>query len=522
MTNTLHRFRWLWAIALLAGLLVLLLLQTRWETSTSSLAPDAAENAPAPIVEQPVAEAEADGSVEEPLPVLDSLPSWDQETPPPRRNLDLQHWTTQQGTRVYFMSATELPMVDIQLLFSAGASRDNGQPGLATLTNGMLGEGTETRDAGEIAAGFERLGAEFRNSAHRDMALASLRSLSAADKLDPAVNLFAEVVTRPSFPDDAFERLRNQLLASLQFRLQQPSALASEAFWGGLYGDHPYGHLPQGTPASLAELAPETLADFHQRYYSAGNAVISMVGAIDRSQAERIAQRLADALPQGPAAEPLPAPEQAPVETGRKHVEFNGQQVHVIAGQLGIARDHPDYAALFVANEILGGSGFGSRLMEEIREKRGLSYSVSSGFSPMQVAGPFTIGMQTRADQAELALGVLEESLQRFIGEGPTEAELKRTKRQLMGAFPLSTASNSAIVSQLGMIGFYDLPLNHLQLFMDQVQALTVTQVREAFARHVNLDNQLVVTVGPTPEPEPEQASAVQAAPSDSSETEQP
>ncbi|SDT05886.1 zinc protease [Halopseudomonas xinjiangensis] len=520
MSNTTHRFRWLWAIALLVVLLAVLLFQARSN-------PEATTNQPADasqVAETDSAEPspEADGSVEEALPVLDSLPSWDQDKPPARRNLDLQHWTTEQGTRVYFMPAAELPMVDVQLLFSAGASRDDGQPGLATLTNGMLGEGTENRDAGEIAAGFERLGAQFSNSSHRDMASASLRSLAAPDKLDPAINLFAEVVTRPSFPADAFERLRNQLLASLQFRLQQPSALASETFWNGLYGDHPYGHLPQGTPESLSALTPQELEAFHQRFYSAGNAVVSIVGAIDRRQAERIAQRLADALPQGPAADPLPPPEQAPVETGRKHVEFHGQQVHILMGQLGINRGDPDYAALYVANEILGGSGFGSRLMEEIRERRGLSYSVSSGFSPMQVAGPFIIRMQTRADQAELALSVLNDSLRSFIENGPTEAELKRTKRQLMGAFPLSTASNAAIVGQLGMIGFYDLPLNHLQLFMDQVQALTVEQVRDAFARHISLDQQLIVTVGPPPEPEAETTEGEDAAqqPGETSEPE--
>ncbi len=527
MNNTMHRFRWLWAVALLMLLLAVLLFQARSNPQAPTNEPaetsQAAETTAEPLTE-------ADGSLEEALPALDSLPSWDQDKPPARRNLNLQHWTTEQGTRVYFMPASELPMVDVQLLFSAGAARDDGQPGLATLTNGMLAEGTENRDAGEIAAGFERLGAQFSNSSHRDMALASLRSLAAPDKLNPAVNLFAEVVTRPSFPADAFERLRNQLLASLQFRLQQPSALASETLWNGLYGEHPYGHLPQGTAESLSTLTPQALDAFHQRFYSAGNAVLSIVGAIDRRQAERIAQRLADALPQGPAADPLPPPVQAPVITGRKHVEFQGQQVHILIGQLGISRGDPDYAALYVANEILGGSGFGSRLMEEIREKRGLSYSVGSSFSPMQVAGPFTISMQTRADQAELALSVLNDSLREFIENGPTEAELKRTKRQLMGAFPLSTASNAAIVGQLGMIGFYDLPLNHLQLFMDQVQALTVEQVRDAFARHISLDQQLIVTVGPPPaaetmdeesEGEGQQPAAATSEP-EATETEQP
>lgn len=446
------------------------------------------------------ANAETDGSeppdaVEELLPELESLQNIDLDQAPARRNLDLQHWVTEQGARVYFMAADELPMLDVQLLFAAGASRDGEQPGLAMMTNAMLNEGTGNKDTGAIAAAFEQLGAEFANSSHRDMALVGLRSLTAADKLDPALALFSSVVSRPSFPEEAFERLRNQLLASLRLRLQRPAALASEAFWADLYPDHPYGSLPEGTPESLAQLDIEDLRRFHQQYYSAGNAVIALVGAIDRAQAERIAQRLADALPAGPAAEPTPEPQ--PIASSHRHIEFDGQQTHVLVGQHGISRHDPDYAALYVGNQILGGSGFGSRLMEEIRETRGLSYSVSSRLIPMQATGPVMVSMQTRADQVDLALEVIHESLDRFISEGPTEAELTRTKRQINGEFPLSTANNAAVVGQLGAIGFYGLPLNHLQLFLDQVQALTTEDIQQAFARHFDPQRRLVVTVGP-------------------------
>lgn len=441
------------------------------------------------------ADKEPVDAVEELLPELASLQRIDLDQPPARRNLDLQHWVTEQGARVYFMPADELPMLDVQLLFAAGASRDGGQPGLAMLTNGMLNEGTGDKDAGAIAAAFEQLGAQFANSSHRDMALVSLRSLTAADKLDPALALFAEVISRPSFPQDAFERLRNQLLAGLKFRLQRPAALASEAFWTDLYPQHPYGSPPEGTEESLSGLTIEQLSQFHQQYYSAGNAVISLVGAIDRAQAERIAQRLADALPQGTAAGVTPDP--LPIDSSHRHIEFNGQQTHVLVGQHGISRHDPDYAALYVGNQILGGSGFGSRLMEEIRETRGLSYSVSSRLIPMQATGPVMISMQTRADQLDLALSVIHDSLDRFIAEGPTEAELVRTKRQINGEFPLSTANNASIVAQLGMIGFYGLPLNHLQLFLDQVQTLTPDDIRQAFARHFDPERRLVITVGP-------------------------
>lgn len=456
--------------------------------------------APAPEPTSPVAETAIsvpDINPElDPIPPLATLQSMDRDKAPARRSLDLQHWTTEEGARVYFMQASELPMLDLQLLFAAGASRDGELPGLATLVNGMLNEGAGGMTSSEIAAGFEGLGAEFENSSHRDMALASVRSLTSADKLDPALALFTRVVSQPDFPEDAFQRLRNQLLASLQFRLQSPAAQASEAFWTGLYPGHPYGSLPQGQADSLAAITPELMQAFHQQYYAAGNAVISLVGDIDRQQAERIAARISSALPEGPAAEPVSDP--APITATRQQVDFNSQQTHIMVGELGVSRQAKDYPALYVGNQILG-SGFGSRLMEEIRETRGLSYSVSSSFSPMQATGPFVISMQTRSDQVEQALEVINSTLDTFVSEGPTEAELIRSKRQIMGEFPLSTASNSAIVSQLGMIGFYNLPLNHLQLFLDQVEKLTVSDVRDAFQRHLSAEQRLTVTVGQPP-----------------------
>lgn len=482
--------RWLIAGAVLVLVFGILLSKSIDVKGPAQAPVQAASPAQAETTDDPDAEPEAD-----PLPPLESLQRVDLDKAPARRSLDLQHWTTDEGARVYFMQAAELPMFDLQLMFAAGASRDGNLPGVALVTNGMLNEGIEGMDSGAIAAGFEKLGAQYSNSSHRDMALASLRTLTASDKLQPALDLFTRVVSQPAFPADSFERLRNQLLASLQMRLQSPSALGSEAFWAALYPEHPYGSLPSGQPESLELLSTEILATFHSDYYTAGNAVIALVGNIDQDEAERIASRLSRALPQGPAAAPVAEPE--PVEAGHEHVLFDSQQTHILIGQLGINRHDPDYAALYVGNQILGGSGFGSRLMEQIREKRGLSYSVSSSMVPMQAAGPFQISMQTRSDQVTLALEVIESTLADFVRNGPTEAELVRSKRQIMGEFPLSTASNDAIVGQLGIIGFYNLPLNRMQLFLDQVEKLSVADVRDAFQRHVDPQRRLIVTVGP-------------------------
>ena len=483
--------RWLGALAFL--LLIALLF---WRESGKQEA--AADRAA--LDSAPISGPQIPGLDPADLPPLSSLQVLLDDQPLPSRELDLQNWQTDQGGLVYFMPAPELPMFDLRLVFAAGASRDGEQPGIASLTNSLIGEGSGELDAGAIAVAFEELGAQFSNSAHRDMATASLRSLSDPAQRQPALELFTRVVAEPSFPEDAFERLRERTLAGLRMRQQRPSALASEAFWASLYPQHPYGSLPEGNETSLAGLSPAALADFHQQFYNASNLTIALVGDLTRAEAEAIAQQLADALPQGSAADELPAP--PTVSGGHEHIAFDSQQTHILVGQHGITRHDPDYAALYVANQILGGSGFGSRLMEQIREQRGLSYSVSSQFIPMASNGPFMISMQTRSDQTAEALEVINDTLDSFIAEGPTEDELARTKRQLLGQFVLGTASNSAIVGQLAANGFYGLPPDQFQQLISDIESLTLEDIRRVLQQRLPADQRLIITLGQTPEDE--------------------
>jgi zinc protease len=180
------------------------------------------------------------------------------------------------------------------------------------------------------------------------------------------------------------------------------------------------------------------------------------------------------------------------------HIEFPSKQTNLMLAQLGIDRDDPDYAALSMGNQILGGGGFGTRLMSEVREKRGLAYGVYSGFTPMQARGPFLINLQTRAEMSEGTLKLVQDVLADYLKTGPTEKELDDAKRELAGSFPLSTASNADIVGQLGAIGFYNLPLSHLEDFMQQSQNLTVEQVKAALNKHLSTDKMVIVSAGPT------------------------
>lgn len=437
-------------------------------------------------------------------PALESLRNLNAEAPT-RRALNIQRWQTAEGARVLFVEAHELPMFDLRLTFAAGSSRDGTLPGLALMTNALLNEGVADKDATAIAQTFEGLGAQFSNGAYRDMALVSLRSLSATEQREPALALFQQVVSQPSFPADALERIRNQLLAGLEQQKQNPAKLASLELFSRLYGQHPYSIPTEGTFESLPRIDEAQVHQFHQQGYAAGNLVIALVGDLQRSEAEQIAAQLSAALPKGPALANQPEPK-TPV-AGRYQVEYPSQQTHVLMAQLGIRRTDPDYAALYLGNQILGGGGFGTRLMEEVREKRGLTYGIYSRFSPMDAPGPFSISVQTRAEQTEGTLALIQKLVQDYLAEGPTQEELERNQREITGSFPLSTASNADIAGQISNIGFYNLPSSFLEDFTRQIQQLTVQQVKEAMQRHLSPEQFVIVTAGPKvaqqPLPEP-------------------
>ncbi|WP_455376743.1 M16 family metallopeptidase [Kaarinaea lacus] len=410
-------------------------------------------------------------------------------------SISIQHWTTDNGARVYYAEAPELPMVDIQLTFDAGSARDNGKDGVALLTNGLLSEGAGGLNAQQIAEQFEGLGAQFGNDSQRDMATLKLRSLSEQAVLNSALDTLALVLTKPTFPVDAFERERKRLLVGIEQRKQSPGELADVAFYKNLFNSHPYASQPSGEESTVKSLVVADLKSFYQQYYVASNLVIAIVGNVDRSQAEQIANNLVKDLPKGKAAEPIPEVSTLDKSETIK-IDHPSTQTHVLMGQPGVKRGDPDYYALYVGNHILGGNGLVSRLSDEIREKRGLAYSSYSFFLPMREFGPFQIGLQTRNDQTEEALKVVDALLKDFVEKGPTEAELTASKKNITGGFPLRISSNSKILGYIAMIGFYGLPLDYLDTFNARVEALTVADIQDAFKRRVDPGKMVTVLVG--------------------------
>lgn len=408
---------------------------------------------------------------------------------------DIQHWQTDNGAKVYFVNAPELPMIDIKVVFNAGSARDGVLPGTARMTNAMLDEGAADLDADEIATKFASVGANYAASSERDMAVLSLRSLTEDKAFTQAMDVFATVLSSPTFPQQSFQRIQQQLLTGLQAEKQSPSALASRAFYAGLYGEHPYSEMPAGQAESVAKLTIADLKRFYQQYYVSQNAVVVIVGAVDKNKARDIADKLMSGLQQGKAA-PTVADVMPLMKSEQVQISYPSSQTTILMGQTGISRDDPDYFPLYVGNHILGGSGLVSQLSDEIREKRGLTYGVYSYFRPMQKQGPYLFGLQTRNDQTQEALSVLKQTLNKFIANGPTEDELTAAKRNITGGFALRVDSNNKIADYLSMIGFYNLPLDYLDNFNNKVDAVTVADIKEAFKRRIDADKMLTVLVG--------------------------
>jgi zinc protease len=414
-----------------------------------------------------------------------SLPAW--------AGLPIQSWTAKTGARVLFVESRFIPMLDIAVDFDAGGKRaPAGKAGLAGLTNGMLALGSGGLNENQIAERFADVGAQRGGRADFDRAGVTLRTLSSRAERDAAIALLASIVQTPSFPEEALNREKARAIAGLKEAETKPEAIANRVFFQAMYGTHPYG--ANATVDSIAAITRSDIEGFYRANYAASRAVVSMIGDISRAEAEAIAEQLTGNLPRGtsPAAlPPIGTPDSAP-----KRIAHPASQSHILVGMPSIARGDADFFALTVGNYVLGGGGFVSRLMNEVREKRGLAYSVYSYFMPLSEPGPFQLGLQTKKEQANDALKLVNSVVAEYVAKGPTAAELKAAKDNLAGGFALRIDNNRKILDNLSVIGFYKLPLDYLDRWVENVERVTVADVKAAFARHVKPAQFATVVVG--------------------------
>ncbi len=409
------------------------------------------------------------------------------------------HWQLPGGTEVWLAETHQLPMVDVSVSFPAGSAFDPAdKPGLAGLTQRMLDQGAAGMTDVQIADRPADVGAQLGTEIDPDRVSVTLRSLSQPDKENAAVDILAGVLNQPTFDAKVMEREKARLEEALRQEDAEPQMMAAVAFQNAVFAGHPYAHRTSGDVSDVARLQAVDVRQFWQTHYSRNHAVVALVGDLTHDQANALAEKLVAHLPATGAPTAIP-PVSMLSGAVLKQISFPAQQSQILIGQPGVKRGDPDYFALYVGNYVLGGGGFDSRLMKEVREKRGLAYSVYSYFMPMQQAGAFQIGLQTRTNETANALQVVRQTLRDFLQHGVTQDELTQAKNSIVGGFPLRIDSNRKQLEYLSMIAFYHLPADYLEEFPQKVQQVTAQQIHDAFQRHIDPDHMATVVVGAAP-----------------------
>ena len=409
---------------------------------------------------------------------------------------NIQHWQSTSGAKVLFVENHDIPMLDVEVTLQAGSSFDTAdKSGVASMTHGLLDSGADGLSEDDISRSMADIGAQFGGGFDQDSASVSLRTLSSVAERDKALDIMARVLQHPVFPEAILAREKVRLIAALKESDTKPESIADRAFEKAVFGSHPYGLRGSGEVDTVEKITVQDLKDFYQSHYQADHAVVAIMGDVTHAQAEAIAQQLTEQLPISPAPAALPKVEMK-ISASEQRIPHPATQSHILIGAPGMARGDPDFFPLYVGNYTLGGGGFVSRLVNEVREKKGLAYSVYSYFMPMRQPGAFQIGLQTKKEQADEALQLARKTLADFIAQGPTEKELLAAKENIIGGFPLRIDSNRKILGYLSVIGFYNLPLTYLDDFTRNIDQVTVAQIREAFKRHIDPQAMATVIVG--------------------------
>jgi len=417
--------------------------------------------------------------------------------------LPIEKLDSYKGAQAYLVQTKALPMVDIEVSIDAGDRYDpSGKSGVADMVAGLMNYGargdkgllTEAQIADEIAD----LGANIGLSVGGERAILRIRSLSRKDLRDRAVQLAAAMLSAPSYDPKIVEREKQRTITSLREAETKPEFVLERRFKKSVYGNYPLADSP--SVQSVSSVNVNDLKQFHKQFYRGDRMIVSIVGDVDRAQAAEIVQTLLKQIPQsGQPIAKLPDLQRSPIEALAQReiqIPFDSQQAHIAMGMTAVARNNPDYFPLLVGNYILGGGGFVSRLMSEVREKRGLAYSVFSYFAPGKENGIFQAGLQTKNDQAALALDVMSTTIAQFIADGPTPSELEAAKSNLINGYPLRIDNNRKLLDNVSSIVWNDLPLDTMDVWTKQVEAVTLEQVKASFQKYLAMDRMKIVVLG--------------------------
>ena len=408
-----------------------------------------------------------------------------------------------KGAQAYLVQTKALPMVDIEISIDAGDRYDPGtKSGLATVVGQLMNYGAKSEKGllteAQIADEIADLGANLGVSVSGERAVMRIRTLSRKDLRDRAVQLASAMLSAPTYDAKILAREKQRMTTALLEAETKPESVLDRRFRKSVYGNYPLANSP--TVQTIANISATDLQQFHKQFYRGDRMIVSIVGDVSKAEAAEIVQGLLQRVPQsGPAITKLPAFERSPVEPLSQRevaIPFDSQQAHIAMGMTAVTRSNPDYFPLLVGNYVLGGGGFVSRLMSEVREKRGLAYSVFSYFAPGKDAGIFQAGLQTKNDQAALALEVMSSSIAQFIADGPTQSELDAAKANLINGYPLRIDNNRKLLDNVSSIAWNNLPLDTMEVWTKQVEAVSLEQVKAAFQKYLAMDRMKIVVLG--------------------------
>lgn len=411
-------------------------------------------------------------------------------------DVEISKYVTKNGVEILYTKSENIPMIDIKITFDAGSNKDGELKGLSMLTHSLLDEGTSKMNSEAIASAFESTGAIFSTSVNKDKSSVSLRSLADKKYLEPSVKMLLKILSDSVFPKSEVILQKERTLSSISEDKSDPSEVSSNLFFKEIYGNYAYGFPSIGSEESIEKIKRKDIINFYKENINSSNASIAIVSSLSKKDIINLSEKISKSLS-------FSSPKKNVLNNFQKNnkkkyifKKFNSEQAHIYIGGQSIKRGSKNHLPLYVGNYIFGGSGFSARLMKELRVKRGLTYGVYSYIYPMKNIGPFVVGIETKAEQAQESVRLIHKMLKEFHANGPTDKELTHAKEAIINGFPLRIDSNQDILNYLSMINYYDLPINYLNTFTDKISKITKKDILRAFKEEIDVNNLITLVVG--------------------------
>ncbi|PZX46283.1 zinc protease [Roseinatronobacter thiooxidans] len=412
---------------------------------------------------------------------------------PLRAEVDITPVTSPSGLTAWLVEERSIPFVSLDLIFAGGATlEDDAQAGVVNMMTALLSEGAGDMDAQAFAARSEELATRIRFDAGRDSVSVSVRFLT--EDAEAVIDHLRLALTEPRFDEDAIARTRGQLLAQLRRDVLEPNTIASRAFARAAFQDHPYGRESNGTPETIAALDRDALVAAHQGAIARDNVFIGAAGDISAEDLGVLLDRLFEGVPD--TGWHMPERAEFLAEAGLEIIPFDGPQSVVAFGHAGIARDDPEFLTAFVVNEVFGGGRFGTRLMRNLREERGLTYGIGAFLSSGALGESYQGRLSTDNANVEIVIELLREEWARMASDGVTQEELERIQTYLTGAYPLRFDGNSSIASIMASMQYQGFDIDYVNQRNDMIAALTLEEVNDVASRLYDPDALFFVIVG--------------------------